>query len=345
MIKVAETQRRGLAGMGGRAEETTNAWDPTESSVAQRTAESAKSWDPLDHPPERRGELAVSRDVFRLHPQAPGGLSYTDKRERRRIHRVVYLDSLRERGGHVDLDSIEAEASEIMEKDPGQAERFFGNRCKSGRGAWLPDGLWDSRKTGREVQPGERICLGFDGSYSEDWTALRAETLNGFAFTPLFGPDLLPTLWDPHVHGGRIPRGEIHAALDEVFGRFKVVRFYCDPREWDTEIEAWALKYGGRRVFEWPTNRVVQMHEALLRFVTDLATAGYTHDGCELTKRHVGNARKIPKPGERYILGKASEHQKIDAAMGAVLAHEARCDAVAAGARVVESRRKVVVLS
>jgi hypothetical protein len=53
MIKVAETQRRGLAGMGGRAEETTNAWDPTEKSVAQRTAESKPA------------------DIFRLHPQAP----------------------------------------------------------------------------------------------------------------------------------------------------------------------------------------------------------------------------------------------------------------------------------
>ena len=37
MVKVARTQRRGLAGMGGRASETTNAWDPSENSVAQQT--------------------------------------------------------------------------------------------------------------------------------------------------------------------------------------------------------------------------------------------------------------------------------------------------------------------
>jgi hypothetical protein len=37
MRKVAETQRRGVAGMGGRSMETTNAWDPSENSVAQTT--------------------------------------------------------------------------------------------------------------------------------------------------------------------------------------------------------------------------------------------------------------------------------------------------------------------
>jgi hypothetical protein len=40
--KVAETQRRGAAGMGGRSIETTNPWDPSEDSVAQRTYETKR---------------------------------------------------------------------------------------------------------------------------------------------------------------------------------------------------------------------------------------------------------------------------------------------------------------
>jgi hypothetical protein len=56
MLEVATTQRRGAAGMGGRVEETTNAWDPNQGSVAQLTAEAA----------ERVG------DIFRWHPQAKG---------------------------------------------------------------------------------------------------------------------------------------------------------------------------------------------------------------------------------------------------------------------------------
>lgn len=346
MVKVAETQRRGAAGMGGRVEETTNAYDPSEHSVAQRTAESAKSWDPASIPLDRRAIAGVGKDVFRFHPQAPASLSYLDKRERRRIHRYVYGSSLRERGGHVDLDSIEAEASELLERDPVQAERFFGNRCKIGRGSWLRDGLWADRQAVRIIQPGERICLGFDGSDSEDWTAIRAETLDGYGFTPTFGPDASSTYWDPHMSDGRIPRGQVHAAVDQIFSHYRVVRMYCDPREWQTEIETWALRHGKRRVFEWATNRIVQMHESLQRLVTDLATGSYTHDGCEAAAVHVDNARKIPKPGERYILGKPSEHQKIDIAMAATLAHEARCDAVADGAKSgPTARRKIVVLS
>jgi hypothetical protein len=121
MVRVAETMRRGLAGMGGRSVETTNAWDPAEDSVAQRTAESQRP------------------DIFRFHRIPPANLSYRDKRERRRIHAYVYQGS-----EHIDLDAIEAEAAELLERDPEQAERFFGNRLVQGSGAWLPGDLWES---------------------------------------------------------------------------------------------------------------------------------------------------------------------------------------------------------
>lgn len=121
MVRVAETQRRGAAGMGGRSIETTNAWDPAEESTAQRTAESQRA------------------DIYRMHRIPPAHLSYRNKEERRKIHRFVYAGS-----AHVDLDAIEAEAAELLERDPTQAERFFGNRVVHGHGSWLADGLWES---------------------------------------------------------------------------------------------------------------------------------------------------------------------------------------------------------
>jgi hypothetical protein len=48
----------------------------------------------------------------------------------------------------VNLDSIEAECAELMEKDPGQAERFFGNRCRPGRRRLAAAGLWDGAWAG-----------------------------------------------------------------------------------------------------------------------------------------------------------------------------------------------------
>lgn len=136
--KPANDQRRGLAGMSGRAIETTNAWDPAEGSVAQQTWES-----PVE-------------DVFRfyrnpdLEPalRAAGGgrLSYLDKRSRRKIHRFAYQGS-----PWVDLDAIEAEAAELIHRDPAQAERFFGNRLVFGAGTWLPDGAWEAAHAGRRL--------------------------------------------------------------------------------------------------------------------------------------------------------------------------------------------------
>lgn len=178
-----------------------------------------------------------------------------------------------------------------------------------------------------------RIAAGFDGSSTDDWTALRAETLSGFQFTPTYGPDRRPTIWDPAEWGGKIPRLEVHAAVDELFSDHDVVRMYCDPPHWSSEIEQWALRYGERTVIGWETYRATQMHAALLRFVTDLSTGELSHDGCPITKEHIANARKVPRPGERYILAKpaGAYHQKIDAAMASVLAHEAASDARAAG--------------
>jgi hypothetical protein len=305
---LADTQRRGLAGMGGRAIETTNAWDPAEGSVAQQTAESS------------------AKDIYRDHLLAPVSLSYTDRRDRRRIHRVVYGDSW-----WVDLDRIDAEASELLERDPQQAERFFGNRLVVTGGSWLPAGVWDATERATDVPEGTQICLGFDGSRSGDWTVLRAETIDGHRFTPTYGPDNRATVWNPVEWDGEIPRTEIHAAIEEICERYEVTRAYCDPPHFDSEIDDWALRYGDDVFMKWATYRPVQMFAALDRALTDLTTGRSTHDACPWTSQHVANARKLARPGDRYLLGKPNDHQKIDAAMADVLAHEAASDARAAG--------------
>lgn len=185
---------------------------------------------------------------------------------------------------------------------------------------------------------GTAVCVGFDGSDSDDWTALRCETREGFQFTPRYGPDRRPTIWNPAEWNGRIPRGEVHAAVSEIFETFRVARMYADPPDWRSEIGDWALEHGEEHVFEWPTYRIVAMHAAIQRFETDLATGRISQDGCPLTDMHMRNARKVPKPGDRYILGKPAQHQKIDAAMGSILAHEAAADAHAAGWEDVDGR-------
>lgn len=319
MHKVADTQRRGLAGMGGRSWETTNAWDPSENSVAQQTYE------------------AKVTDIFVDFPQAPPAsvLSYRNKAERRKIHRAVYAGS-----PWVNLDSIEAEAAELAGRDPQQAERFFGNRLVYAKGTWLPEGRWaDTLDADRVVEDGTFVCGGFDGSENNDHTALRLETVDGFLFTPTYGPDNRPTIWDPAEFGGQIPRAEVHAAMDEIFERYNVGRLYCDPQDWYSEIGEWSLKYGEKVVMEWATNRISVMYDAIRRTETDLMTGRLMHDNDKISEIHVANARKKAAPGQKYMLIKPADHQKIDAAMATILAHEAKSDAVTDGWGKATSRR------
>lgn len=321
MRKVADTQYRGLAGMGGRAALTTNGWDPAEASVAQLAFESPAA------------------DIYRDFVQAPANLSYANKVERRKIHRIVYGDSLKSRGGHIDLDSIEAEAADLAHRDIGQAERFFGNRIVYGAGSWLEGTSWDALAAPREVPPGSSIVLGFDGSDTDDWTVLRAETAAGYQFTPRYGPDRRPAIWNPAEFGGQVPRLEVAAALGEVMARFKVVRMYADPPGWKSELDAWAEQFGERVVIRWETYRLNQMHAAAVRLHTDVmkSDTGFSHDGDPQIAVMIRNARKLARANQRYVLGKPSQTQKIDGVVSSILAHEAAGDVTAAGGWQTES--------
>lgn len=322
MIAVAETQRRGAAGMGGRTHATTNCWDPSMNSYGQQVYESG------------------SDDIFvfyrnpdlELRTKEGKPLDYKHKADRRRIHEYVYEGSW-----WVNLDSIEAEAAELIKTDPAQAERFFGNRIVSGSGSWLQIGEWDSREADvkPEIPDGVLVCGGFDGSDNNDWTGIRLETAGQYQFTPhyIVGDITRPTLWNPANWGGRIPRSEVMAAFDFIEAHFTVVRFYLDPQFWESEIDALAEKYGEKKYIKWPTNQVGRMYPALERLKTDVTNLDsvFSHDGDKDMSIHVNNAIMRARPGDKYILGKPSEHQKIDQAMSGTLAHEATMDAFAAG--------------
>jgi hypothetical protein len=322
LIKVAETMRRGAAAMGGRSIETTNCYDPSEQSVAQRTRESS------------------AKDLFRFYEPPPANLSYKNKAERKKIHVFNYTGS-----PHADLDGIEAEAAELMEKDPGQAERFYGNKIVAGLGSWMDGDKWDARKQPTLIEPGRRIqlVLGFDGSDVDDWTGIRAQTREGYQFTPET-PHGGPTIWNPADYGDQVPRLEVDAAVDWLFENFDVIRMYADPPYWETEVDGWAEKYGEKRVLRFYTQRIVQMHGASERLLTDVgkAESSFHHDGCEITARHVRNARKAARPMNRYVLAKPGDGRKIDMAVVSVLANEAAGDVTAA--KLWKSRQRAVVM-
>src|SRR5690606_31632431 len=115
-----------------------------------------------------------AQDVFRFHRLPPAHLDYANPDERRQIHEYVYAGSQHVLE-HDGLDAIEAEAVELMEKDPAQAERFYGNRLVAGSGAAFDHNQWAALTDATIVIPDRNlIVIGVDGARYRDALAVIA---------------------------------------------------------------------------------------------------------------------------------------------------------------------------
>ena len=333
MVKLFDTQQRNVSKMGGRTAGTSNMWDPAEHSVAQREFESG------------------SADVYRQVVRPPANLSYANKAERRKIHLVVYeAETLRENGGHVDLDSVEAQAADLIKKgDLPQAARFYGNVLMSGAGAALEAGVWESlaRPQGPDgswpdgMPPeGSYLALGFDGSIRLDVTSLRGCTADGYRFdiskwVRPKGRDML--VWQDEHPGEdwRIPRDEVHSAVLWALHYFRVGRFIGDPSKWHTEMGEWAEWFcedadGKPVVIPYDPERTRLYAQAFDRWLTGIAEGTALHDGDPVTAEHVANLHKkkikladVEDDRTRYLPVKGEDKAPIDCAIADILAGEA----------------------
>lgn len=195
---------------------------------------------------------------------------------------------------------------------------------------WLAPLQWDMIERPREaLRSGDMVTLGFDGSRHLDATALVACRVED-AYLSLIDA------WErPEGTAGRgweIPAVEVESAIEDAFDRYRVVRFYPDPPYWQTEVSHWAQTYGESVVIPWSTNRMRQMSAAVERFRTDAIACKLSHDGGSLLRRHILSAH-MRKVRTGFWIEKASSNSpdKIDAAVAAVLAYEARNDAIDAG--------------
>jgi phage terminase large subunit-like protein len=218
-----------------------------------------------------------------------------------------------------------------------QWARFACGIWMAGEAWWLAAEAWRAGEVAETLAPGDRITLGFDGSRRFDATALVACRLEDGLIEPL-------AVWEAPATGGEeweVPAGEVDAALARAFETYDVVRGYFDPPLWQSQIDAWARDFGEHLVVRYPTNRG-RMMSAVERFRTDVAAATLTHTGDEVLTRHVLNAQVREVRGGYWLTKeRASSPNRIDAAVAAVLAYEARCDAVAAGA--LRPRSKVLM--
>jgi phage terminase large subunit-like protein len=231
------------------------------------------------------------------------------------------------------------------------SRRYFLNAETETSDAWIAAREWDPCANPLAVlADGDLIALGFDGSVSDDATALVACRIDD-GYLELLACDEKP----PDAgKDWQVDQVAIDAAVFQAFERFNVVAFYADPPHYQDYVDNWTAEFSGRlRVkatqthpIEWWTNRPSIMVKTLERFREAVAAGRLTHDGSTVLRRHVLNARRrTSRSGVTISKEYPSSSKKIDCAMAAVLAYEARADAVAAGvvAQQARSRSKKLV--
>lgn len=323
--KVAGAVKRNVAGMDGRWLELTNAWDPTEGSEAQVTG---------DNPDDRT--YVDNRASSRVEDLNDDEALYAEL-----LHQ--YGDSALEKGGWVNIRGRifgEARSVKHMEAD---RRRFFLNEIVVGESVFIDPHRWNALGEEEALEPGTQIACGFDGSKFRDATALIACRLSdGKLFTL--------RVWErpPNTEQWKVPSLEVDQLVRDTFAAYDVTLLFADPYRWQDYLDRWAGEWP-KQIIEFPTNVEQRMDKAIERFSTAFAAGDIKHDGNEVLTRHANNAvlvkgaRKKPRPGEEeeiaqyYMkMAKRGTGQLIDAAVAAVLAYQARGQAIEDGALVEE---------
>jgi phage terminase large subunit-like protein len=205
---------------------------------------------------------------------------------------------------------------------PWQWARFRCGVWMEAQAWWIDGEEWHNGETLEKLKPRDRIALGFDGSRFGDATALVACRMSDGLLQLLNlwqAPEGAPEDWE-------VPGNEVDRAVHDAMTKYRVVRGYFDPPLWQSEIDAWARDFGDTAVMRFHTNRA-RMMGASERFRTDIAANRIPHSYDDRLSAHVLSAQ-TREVRNGYWLAK-NRADKIDAAVAAVLAYEARCDASA----------------
>ena len=301
--------------------ETTTAYLPGEHSVAEATHSYAKA--------VADGRIKNSR-LFYFHRQASDGYDYADPEQRRK----AVLEASGPVAAWSSLDEIAG-----LYDDP-TVDRSYWERVWLNRPVRSADLAFDAKRWAALARPGYRppkgalITIGFDGARSHDATGLvGCEIETGVLFRlGCWEKDPLDDDW-------QVPQTEVDEAVVSAFAEWSVSRMYADPPYWETVVAEWAGRYGEKAVVFFLTRLYRKMADAVRAFRNAQDDGSLSHDGDADLARHVGHAHR------RYIAsrddqgaplwviakGRPDSPDKIDLAVAAVLAWQARRDALASG--------------
>lgn len=310
-----QTIQQNAAKMGGRFMGTCNAWVPGEQSSAEAVFEAwCDQEDGLT-----RGKTKILYDA-RI---APPNTVLTDEPEEGQVGLTKALEYVYEDCPWVNLESIK-EQIWSPEYPESRSIRFFLNRPNAAEASWITLEEWTQlRKPDRKVEPGEKIVMFFDGSKSNDHTALVGCCMeDGHVFK--IGH------WKPEKPLGVVNVAAVDAGVRRAFDTYNVVAFWADVREWESFTRtAWPEDFGDRLIvpavrggmsaspIAWDMrSHAYQFAEAAETAFTEIQQQAFTHDGDSALGEHVSNCRVNEFKG-RWSVKKESpkSSKKIDLAV------------------------------
>lgn len=346
-VNLAAVIRRNLAGTGGTSIETPNAYRPGSGSVAEKSFEYAKAIS------EGR---AVERSFLIDHREASPDTDMADDVSLRKGLVEAYADSSVDAGGWVDLERIMADIRDPA-SDPQDSRQYFLNQITHASDSWLShQDVYAIVDHDKQIEPGDTVVLGFDGSQGRVKGKADATALVGMRVSDRHC--FLVRVWEAGSADGQDWQPdilEVDAVVRECFNRFNVVGFYADPSGWTGNVAQWEAEFGRQLrvrathaapISAWPRGKTSNVAHFVEEFRQAVVNRDISLDGSPALIRHLLNARRrTTRSG--YLLYKSfpMSPDKIDAAYAAVMAYKACMDAVSVGAdRAPVRRRKALIL-
>jgi phage terminase large subunit-like protein len=218
--------------------------------------------------------------------------------------------------------------------------------------AWLPEGAWDlCEAPGEVIEDGSEVCLGFDGSYNNDSTALivcRVPDPGRFdpgdpqyqelpeAERAAVAAEMNAGLRPPHLDvvqawekpgdaraDWTVPILEVEDAIRAACKRWRGREIVCDPARWARTYQV--LEDEGLPVVEYPQSPA-RMVPATQRFFESVMNRALTHSGDPRLARHIKNA-VIKQTARGLMIFKdfKGSPRKIDLAVASIIGMDRAC--------------------
>jgi phage terminase large subunit-like protein len=310
--------------------ETSTMYLPGEDSVAEATHNLAKKI--------VEGKTTRQRLLFD-HRQADAGIDLSNEAE--------VIAGLREAyGPFADVMDLDRIVSEIYDprNEPEDSRRYYFNQPTSSKDAFLSAPEWTACYKPQTVAEGDEITLGFDGSRKRSKGVTDATALVGCRVSD--GYIFQIRIWEqpegPAGEDWAVPVAEVDFEVRKAFEMYKVVGMFADPAKWESYIAQWESDFGRnlkvksslQHPIEWwmTGNRSYLVVRAVQQFQDAVIDGELIHDGSLALTRHILNARRrVGRSGMSIAKEHPDSRNKIDGAVSAVLAYQARLQALSKG--------------